>query len=154
LTAAPHGHRSPLPGERDRQDVKALDTLKVPGIGCSYAPSCGDGDRGDEPMVRPDVLAGGGEFGPDAGVRTSGQQAERQRGKRDQHSLDEGLTTGSVLRRRAVDAMQQLRGCNGGYADLLVRAQLLFQLSAYLGHGGRALQAPDGSFKVDEDGGV
>jgi hypothetical protein len=62
----------PLPGERDTQDVNAVDTLKVPGIGCSYPPSCGDGGRGHEPVVRSDVLAGGGELGPDAGVAAAG----------------------------------------------------------------------------------
>jgi hypothetical protein len=62
----------PLPGERDSHDVEAVDALKMPGIGCSYAPSCGDGGRGYEPVVRSDVLAGGGELGPEAGVRTRG----------------------------------------------------------------------------------
>ena len=87
--------------------------------------------------VTHDVLAQH-EFGPEAGVRTRGQQAEKQRGKRGQRSLDEGLAAGSVLRRRAVDANQQLRRCDGGYADLLVRAELLFQPSAYLGQAGWA----------------
>ena len=95
-----------LAGEGDGQDVKAGDTVKVPEIGCSDAPSGSYGGRRDEPVVCPDVLAGSGESGPDAGVRTSGKQAEGQRGKRDQDRLDEGLTPGPVLRGGAVHAVQ------------------------------------------------
>ena len=88
---------SPLAGEGDGHDVKADDTVKVPEIGCSDAPPGGYGGRRDEPVVCPDILAGCGEFGPDAGVRTSGEEAEGQRGKRGQDRLDEGLTAGAVL---------------------------------------------------------
>lgn len=54
--------------------------------------------------MRTDILARGGEPGPDTGVRTSGHQAERQRGKRGQDCLDEGFSAGLMLRGRAVDA--------------------------------------------------
>jgi len=143
-----------LAGEGDGQDVKAGDTVKVPEIGCSDAPSGSYGGRRDEPVVCPDVLAGSGESGPDAGVRTSGKQAEGQRGKRDQDRLDEGLTPGPVLRGGAVHAVQQLGGRDGGDPDLLVRPQLIFQARAHLGHGASRRQAPDRAFKVDENGGV
>ena len=84
----------PLAGEGDGQDVKAGDTVKAPEIGCSNAPSGSYGSRRDEPVMRPDVLSGRGEPGPDAGVRTSGEKAEGQRGERVQDRLDEGLTAG------------------------------------------------------------
>jgi hypothetical protein len=126
----------------------------VPGVSCSYTPSCGYGGCRDEPVVRPDVLAGGGEFGPDAGVRARGKQAERQRGERGQDGFDEGLTAGLVLCGCAVDTVEQFRGRDGGYRDILSRAQLLFQPLAYLGHGGGRGQSPDGAFKVDENYGV
>jgi hypothetical protein len=58
-------------GEGDGQGVEAGDTVKVPEVGCSDAPSGSYGRRRDEPVVRPDVLAGGGESGPDAGVRAA-----------------------------------------------------------------------------------
>ena len=47
----------------------------MPEIGCSDSPSGSYGGRRDEPGVCPDVLAGSGESGPDAGVRTSGEEA-------------------------------------------------------------------------------
>jgi hypothetical protein len=104
--------------------------------------------------VRPDVLACSGEFSPDAGVRASGEETEGQRGKRGQDRLDEGLTAGPVLRSSAVHAMQQLGRRDRRDPDLLVRPQLLFQAPAHLGHGGSRRKAPNGAFKVDEDGGV
>jgi hypothetical protein len=55
--------------------------------------------------VRPDILAGSGEFSPDAGVHASGEETEGQRRKRGQDRLDEGLTAGPVLRTSAVHAM-------------------------------------------------
>jgi len=110
-----------LAGEGDGQDVKAGDTVKVPEIGCPDAPSGRDGGSRDKPVVGADVLADGGEFGPDAGVRTSGQEAEGQRRERGEYSLDEGLTAGPVLRARAVHAMEQLGGCYGCDPDLLIR---------------------------------
>ena len=143
-----------LGSEGDGQDVKAGDAVKVPEIGCSDAPSGGYGGGRDEPVVRPDVLSGRGEPGPDAGVRTSGEKAEGQRGKRGQDRLDEGLTAGPVLRGGAVRAVQQFGGRDGGDSDLLVGPQLLFQAPAHLGHGASRRQAPDGAFQVDEDGGV
>ena len=143
-----------LGGEGDGQDVKAGDAVKVPEIGCSDAPSGGDGGGRDEPVVRPDVRSGRGEPGPDAGVRTSGETAEGQRGKRVQDRLDEGLTAGSVLGGSAVHAVQQLRGRNGGDPDLLVGPELILQAPAHLGHRVSRRQTPHGAFKVDEDGGV
>jgi hypothetical protein len=95
-----------LAGQGDGQDVEAGDTVKVPEIGCSDAPSGRYGGRRDEPVVRPDVLAGRGESGPDAGVRTSGEEVEGERGKRGQDRLDEGLTASPVLWGGAVYAMQ------------------------------------------------
>jgi hypothetical protein len=53
-----------LVGERDGQDVKADDTVKVPEIGCPDAPSGRYRGRRDEAVVGADVLAGGG--GPGA----------------------------------------------------------------------------------------
>jgi hypothetical protein len=126
----------------------------VPKIGCSDAPSDSYGGCSNETVVRPDVLAGSGEPGPDACVRTSGEEAEGQRGERFQDRLDEGLAAYPVLRGGTVDAMQQLRGSNSGDPDLLVGPQLLFQASAHLGHGVSRRQAADGALKVDEDGGV
>jgi hypothetical protein len=126
----------------------------VPEISCSNAPSGSYGGRRDEPVVRPDVLPGGGEFGPDAGVRTSGEEAEGQRGKGGQGGLDKGLTAGLVLGGGAVHAVQQFGGRDGGDPDLFIRPQLLFQALAYLGHVASRRQAPDGAFKLDEDGGV
>jgi hypothetical protein len=55
----------------------------------------------------PDVLAGSGKSGPDAGMRASGEQVERQRRKRGQDCLDEGLTAGPVFGGGAVHAVQQ-----------------------------------------------
>ncbi len=143
-----------LAGEGDGQDVKAGDTVKVPEIGCRHAPSGSYGSRRDDPVVRPDVLSGCGEPGPDAGVRTSGEKAEGQRGKRVEDRLDEGLTAGSVLGGSSVHAVQQLGGCDGGDPDLLVRPQLPLQAPTHLGHRVSRRQTPDGAFKVDEDGGV
>jgi len=57
-------------GEDDGQDVKAVDSVKVPEIGGCNAPSSGNGGRRDEPVVRPEILAGSREPGRDAGVRT------------------------------------------------------------------------------------
>jgi len=143
-----------LAGEGDGQDVKAGDTVKVPEIGCSNAPSGSYGSRRDEPVMRPDVLSGRGEPGPDAGVRTSGEKAEGQRGKRVQDRLDEGLTAGPALGGSSVYAVQQLGGRDGGDPDLLVGPQLLLQTPTHLGHRVSRRQTPDGAFKVDEDGGV
>jgi len=140
-----------LAGEGDGQDVKAGDTVEVPQIGCSDAPSGSYGGRSDDPVVCPDVLAGSDESGPDAGVRTSGEQAEGQRGESGQDSLDEGLTARPVLRGSAVYSVQQLGGGDGGDPDLLVRPQLLLQARAHLRHGACRRQAPDGAFKLDED---
>jgi hypothetical protein len=123
-------------------------------IGCSDPPSGSYGGRRHEPVVCPDVLAGRGESGPDAGVRTSGKEPEGQRGERGQDRLDEGLAASPVLRGGAVHTMQQLGGRDGGDPDLLIRPQLLFQARAHLGHGAGRIQAPDGAFKVDKDGGV
>ncbi len=107
-----------------------------------------------KPVVRADILARGGELGPDSGVRTSSEQTERQRGKCGQDCLDERFAPASVRWGRAVHAMQQLRGSDGGYRDLFVRAQLLFQALAYCGHGRGGRQAPDGPFKIDKNGGI
>jgi hypothetical protein len=145
---------STLFGERDGQDVKAVDTFEVPGVGCSDAPSGGDGSSSDDPVVRANILTRGGQLGPDAGVRTSSEQTERQRGKRGQDCFDERFSTGSVLRGRAMHAVQQFRCRDGGYRDIVVRAELLFQPLAYRGHGRGGREALDGPFKVDEDGGV
>ena len=109
-------------GEGDGQDVKAVDTVEVPGVGCSDAPPGSDGCRSDEPVVRADILARGGKLGPNSGVRTSSEKAERHRGKRSQDCLDERFAAGSVLWGRAVYAMQQLGGSDGGYRDLFGRA--------------------------------
>ena len=114
-----------LAGAGDGQDVKAGDTVKVPEIGCFNAPSGSYGSRRDEPVMRPDVLSGRGEPGPDAGVRTSGDKAEGQRGKRVQDRLDEGLTAGPAPGGSPVHAVQQLGGRDGSDPDLLVGPQLL-----------------------------
>ena len=143
-----------LTSEGDGQDVEAVDTVKMPAIGCPDAPSGSYGGRRDEPVVRPDVLAGGGESGPDAGVCTSSEKVEGKRGERVQDRLDEGLTADPVLRGGAVHAVQQLGGRDGGDPDLVVRSQLLFQAPAHLGHSASRRQAADGAFKVDEDGGI
>ena len=140
--------------EGNGQDVEADDTVEVPEISCSDTPSGGNSGRRDKPVVRPDVLADGGEFGPDSGVRTSGEQTEGQRGKRGKDCLDEGLTAASVLRGGTMYAMQQLRGRDGGDTDLLVRPHLFFQSLAHLSHGASRRQAPDGAFEVDEDAGI
>jgi hypothetical protein len=97
-----------LAGEGDAEDVKPGDTVKVTAISCPDAPSGRNGGRSDDPVVRPDVLRGSGEVGPDAGVRSSGQEVEGQRRKRGNDCLDEGLTTGAVLAGRPVHAIQQL----------------------------------------------
>jgi hypothetical protein len=141
-------------GEGDGNGIEADDTIKVPEIGRSDAPPGSYGSRRDKPIVRRDALPGCGELGPDTGVRTSGEQAEGQRGKRDQDRLDEGLTAGPVLRCGSVHAVEQLRGRDGGDPDLFVGSQLLFQAPAHLCHGASWRQAPDGALKVDENGGV
>lgn len=67
----------PLVAEGDGEDVKTLDTVKVRGSGGSDAPSGSYSSRSDQTVVRADILARSGELGPDTGVRTGGQQAER-----------------------------------------------------------------------------
>ena len=57
---------------------------------------------------------------------SSGQQAKRQRGKRGQNGLDEGLAAWLVLWGGAVDAVEQFRSRDSGYCNLFGRAQLLF----------------------------
>jgi hypothetical protein len=104
--------------------------------------------------VRPDILARGGKPGPDAGVRTGSEKAEGQRRERGEDCLDEGLTARAVLRGGTVHAVQQFGGRDGSDPDFLVRPQLLLQASAGLGHCSSRPQVPDGTFKVDEDGGV
>jgi hypothetical protein len=143
-----------LASEGDGQDVEAANMIKVPEVGCSDAPAGRYGSGRDDSVVRADVPAGSGEFSPEAGVRTSGQEAEGQRRKRGQDALDEGLSASPVFRVSAVHAVQQLRGRDGGDPDLLVGSQLLFQAAAHLGQGASRGQAPDGALKVDEDGGV
>jgi hypothetical protein len=143
-----------LASEGNGQDVKADDSVKVPEIGGSDAPTDSYGGRRDEPIVRPGILTGGGELGPDAGVRTSGEEAERQRGKCLQDRFDEGFTAGPVPRGGAVRATQQLSGRDSGDPDLFVRPQLIFQASAHLGHGASRWQAADSALEADEDGGV
>lgn len=143
-----------LAGEGDGKDVKAGYSAEVPEIGCSDAPAGSYGGRRDEPVVCPDVLAGNGESGPDAGVRTSGEEAEGQRGKRGQDRFDEGLPAGPVLWGGAVHAVQELGSSDGGDPDLLIKSQLFCQARAHLGHGVSRRQAPDGAFQLDEDGGV
>jgi len=140
--------------QRDSHDVKAGDAVEVTGVGCSDAPSGSHSGRRDEPVVRSDVLAASGELSPYSGMRAGGKEAERQRGERGQDRFDEGPTTGPVLRGRAVHAVQQFRRRDGGYPDLLIGAELLFQPHAHLGHGSCSRQTPDGAFKVDKDGGV
>jgi hypothetical protein len=54
------------------------------------------------------------------GARTSGEEAEGQRGKRGQDRLDESLTACPVLGGGAVHTVQQLGGRDGGNPDLLV----------------------------------
>lgn len=142
------------PGEGHAHDVQAGDTVKVPEVGCPDTPSGSYGGRRDEPVMRPHILAGCGELGPDAGVRASSEQPERKRGKRGQHRLDEGLTAGPVLRSGAVHAMEQLRGRDRSDPYLLIGLQLIFQPPAYLAHGTSRRQAADGAFQVDEDGSV
>ena len=110
LAGMPPRGGSKIAGAGDGQDVKAGDTVKVPEIGCFNAPSGSYGSRRDEPVMRPDVLSGRGEPGPDAGVRTSGDKAEGQRGKRVQDRLDEGLTAGPAPGGSPVHAVQQLGG--------------------------------------------
>ena len=107
-------------GEGDGQDVQADDTVEVPEVCCPDTPSGSNGGRRDDPVMRPHLLAGSGQSGPDAGVRASSQQAEGQRGKRGQHRLDEGLPAGPVLGSGAVHAMQQLGGRDGGDPYLLI----------------------------------
>jgi len=52
--------------------------VKVPAISRPNAPSGRNGSRSHDPVVRPDVLPGSSEVGPDAGVRASGQEVEGQ----------------------------------------------------------------------------
>jgi hypothetical protein len=141
-------------GEGNGEGVEADDTVKVPEIGCSDAPSGSNGSRRNEAVMRSDVLAGRGEVSPDAGVCASGEEAEWQQRERGQNCLDEGLTACSVLRSGAMHAMQQLRGRDGGDPDLLVWAKMLFEAPAHFGHGVLRRQAADGAFKFDKDGGV
>jgi hypothetical protein len=141
-------------GEGDAEEVKTHDAVEVPDVGCSNPPPGGDGGRGDEPIVRADILPRSGELGPDAGVRTSGEQAERQRGERGQDCLDECFPAGAVFGGRTVHTMQQLGRRDGSYRDFFGLTQLLFQPLAYLGHSRGGRQAPYGAFKVDKDGGI
>ena len=67
-------------------------------------------------------------------MRASGEKLEGQRRERGQDCLDEGLPAGPVLGDRAVHAVQQLRGGDGGDPGFFVRAELLFQAPAHLGH--------------------
>ncbi len=76
--------------------------------------------------MRADILARGGELGPDSGVRAGGEEPEGHRGKCGEHCLDERFAAGSVFRGRAVHAMQQLRGSDSGYRDLFIWAELFF----------------------------
>jgi hypothetical protein len=145
---------APSPGEGDGKDIEARDAVEVPEVGCPDAPSGRDRGRCDEPVVRPDVLAGGGELGPDAGVRAGGEEAEGHRRECGQDCLDEGLAADPVLRGGAVHAVQQLSSRDGGDPDFLVRPQLLLEPAAHLGHGAAGGQAPGSALKVDEDGGI
>jgi hypothetical protein len=144
----------PSASEGDSQYVEADDAVKVPEIRCADTPPGADGGRGDDPVVCPDVLACRRQPGPDAGMRASGEQFERQRRERGQDGLNEGLPAASVLGGGAVHTMQQFRGGDGGDPDFFVRPELLFQAPARLGHGVSRLQSPDGALEVDEDGGV
>jgi hypothetical protein len=143
-----------LAGKGDGHNVEASDAVKMPEIGCPNAPSGSNGRRGDEPVVRPDVLAGCDQVRPEAGVHASGEEAERQWRERSEDCLDERFTLASVLRGCAVHAVQQLGGGDGGEPDLLIRPQLLLQPRAHRGHGASRGQSPDRAFEVDEDGGV
>jgi len=67
-----------LAGKGDGDDIKPRDTVEVPAISRPDAPSGRNGSRSDDPVVRPDVLPGSSEVGPDAGVRASGQEVEGQ----------------------------------------------------------------------------
>jgi hypothetical protein len=67
--------------------------VEVAEVGRSDAPSGGDGGGCDEPVAGPDVEAGGGEIGPDAGMCASGEKAEGQRGEGGQDRLGKGPAT-------------------------------------------------------------
>jgi hypothetical protein len=142
-----------LAGEDNGQDVKARDTVKVPDIGCSNAPSGSCGSRGDEPVVCADVC-------PAAASPAQMRRAHEWREGREQRAnaartrLDEGLTPDPVLGGSPVYAMQQLRGRDGGDPDLFVGPQLLLQGPTHFGHGVSRRQVAYGAFKLDEDGGV
>jgi hypothetical protein len=57
-----------LASEGDGQDVETGDTVEVTEIGCSDPPPGSHGRCCDQSIVRTDVMASGGQFGPDAGV--------------------------------------------------------------------------------------
>jgi hypothetical protein len=143
-----------LASEGNGQRVEASDVVKVPDVGCSNAPSGGYGGCSDEPVVRPYILSGNGELGPDAGMHTRGKQTEGQWGERSQDRLDKRLAAGPVVWRRTVNAMQQLRGGNGRDPDLLVGPELALEPRTHFCHGVRGGKAPDSALQVDEDGGV
>jgi hypothetical protein len=93
-------------GKGEGQDVEAVDTVEVPHVGFPDAPPGGDGRRSEEPVVRTDILARGGKLGPDAGVRTSSEQAERQRWKRGQDCLDNRFAASAVSPREDLNSHQ------------------------------------------------
>lgn len=108
--------RIALAGEGNGQDVEADDPVKVPEIGCSGAPSGRYGGRRDEPVGRSDVVAGGGESGPDAGVRTSGEKAGRQRGNASRAALMKASRRSRPSGGGAVHIVQQAGSRDGGDA--------------------------------------
>ena len=82
--------------------------------------------------MRADVGAGPCKLGPEPGMSARAEQIERERGKGDEDSLDERLPARKMLRIRAVNAVEELRGGDRGYPNLLVLTQLACEPGADL----------------------
>src|SRR6266536_1589787 len=127
----------------DDHNVQARDAVEVPDVGCSDAPSSGDGGGRDEPVVSPYVYPRQGQPCPKPRVCARCQQIEGERRKRGQDPLDEGFPACAVLRRCPLHSMQQFRRRNGSDPYLFGGPELLFQALADLVHRARCGQAAD-----------
>jgi hypothetical protein len=115
------------------------------------APTGGDGCGCDKAVMGTNIQTRRDQIRPQAGMHACAKDVKRKWWKSGKDGLHKSLPPAPVLRCRPVDAVQQLRGGDGSYPNLLRGAELAFQTGADLRHGVVNGQAAQGALQFDED---
>jgi hypothetical protein len=146
--------RDPRLDQMDDLDIQLGDAIEVAGVGGGDSPSRGDCGGRDKPVVCADFGPGRSQASPETRMGSRNEKVEGEDRKRCKHALHKCLATRTMLARGSVHAMQQLRSCDRGDADLLIPAELHSQaLSDLRARAGRR-QPTRRSLEIDEDGRV